>query len=201
MNKVFRSQYLVASVFCLKSTHLTQWQVMILLLQEVDVSRRDDAHQLAAHFAVVCDGDSAEAVASLGLEHVPYPLVGAHHHRVRDEALLITLGEGGTEGREENKEGQEKDEGRIKRNIMGQKRESNRREKGLWDSVSDGLIKNMKTNWKSSNLLCINVIYSTRVLIICIIYHDFVVMGRERIAGGRVDNGGYDCLRKKNAHR
>lgn len=96
---------------------------MVLLLQEVDVSRRNDAHQLAAHFAVVCDGDSAEAVASLGLEHVPYPLVGAHHHRVRDEALLITLGEGGREGGEENKEGQEKDQWHIERNITGQKKE------------------------------------------------------------------------------
>lgn len=73
---------------------------MVLLLQEVDVSGRDDAHQLAAHFAVVCDGDSTEAVASLGLEDVPNTLVRAHHHGVCDEALLITLEGGGKEGGE-----------------------------------------------------------------------------------------------------
>ncbi len=70
---------------------------MVLLLQEVDVSGRDDAHQLTAHFAVVCDGNSAEAVASFGLEDVPYALVGAHHYGVCDEALLVTLEEGGKE--------------------------------------------------------------------------------------------------------
>lgn len=74
---------------------------MVLLLQKIDVSGRDDAHQLAAHFAVVCDGDSAEAVTSLGLEDVPYTLVGAHHHGVRDEALLVTLEDVGKEGSEE----------------------------------------------------------------------------------------------------
>lgn len=80
------------------STHLAQRQVVVILLQEVDVSGGDDAHQLAAHFAVVCYGDSAEAMASFGLEDVSYTLIGAHHHRVCDEALLITLGEDG-EGR------------------------------------------------------------------------------------------------------
>lgn len=70
---------------------------MLLLLQEVDVSGGDDAHQLAAHVAVVCDGDAAEAVARLGLEDVPYSLVGAHHHGICDEALLVTLEGGGEE--------------------------------------------------------------------------------------------------------
>ncbi|TNN64687.1 hypothetical protein EYF80_025094 [Liparis tanakae] len=58
---------------------------------EVDVSRRDDAHQLAAHFSVVRDGDSTEAITSFGLEDVLNALAGAHHHRVCDEALLIAL--------------------------------------------------------------------------------------------------------------
>lgn len=72
---------------------------MVLLLQKVDVSGRDDAHQLAAHFSIVCDGDSTEAVASLGLEDVSYTFIWAHHHRVCDEALLVTLEERGGEGR------------------------------------------------------------------------------------------------------
>lgn len=76
-------------------SHLTQWQVVVGLLQEVDVSGRDDAHQLATHFAVVRYGDPTEAVASLGQEHVPYALIRAHHHRVCDEALLVTLEEDG----------------------------------------------------------------------------------------------------------
>jgi len=64
---------------------------VLLLFQEVDVSRRDDAHQLAAHFSVVRDGDSTEAMTSFGLEDVSNALAGAHHHRVCDEALLIAL--------------------------------------------------------------------------------------------------------------
>lgn len=71
---------------------------MVLWLQEVNVSGGDDAHQLATHFTIVCDGDATEAVASLGLENISHTLTGAHHHRVCDEALLITL-EGGKEGR------------------------------------------------------------------------------------------------------
>ena len=88
---------------CLNCTHLAEWQVMVLLLQEVYVSGRNDAHQLAAHFAVVCDGDAAKAMASLGLEDVPYALFRAHHHRVCDETLLITLEEGGKEAGEGKK--------------------------------------------------------------------------------------------------
>lgn len=76
---------------------------MVFFLQEVDVSGRDDAHQLAAHFTVVCNRDAAETVASFGLEDVPHALIGAHHHGVRDEALLVPL-EGGREGGE-GKEG------------------------------------------------------------------------------------------------
>lgn len=41
----------------------------------------------------------------------------------------------------------------VSKGISRDKKRSNRREKGLWDSVSDGLIKNMKANWKCSNLL------------------------------------------------
>lgn len=89
---------MVCNPLQLRSTHLAQRQVVVILLQEVDVSGGNDAHQLAAHFAVVCYGDSAEAMASFGLEDVSYALIGAHHHWVCDEALLITLGEEG-EGR------------------------------------------------------------------------------------------------------
>lgn len=96
--KCLRPALNVIVLLCLNSTHLAEWQVMVLLFQEVDVSGRNDAHQLATHFAVVCDGDAAKAVASLGLEDVPYAFVGAHHHRVCDEALLVTLEEEGEEG-------------------------------------------------------------------------------------------------------
>ena len=71
---------------------------MLLPLEEVDVPGGDDADQLPAHGAVVCDGDAAEAVARLGRKDVPHALRRAHHHRVRDEALLVALGEGGREG-------------------------------------------------------------------------------------------------------
>lgn len=66
---------------------------MILLLQKVYVSGGNDAHQLAPHFSIVSDGNATKTVASFGLEDVPYSLVWTHHHRVCDEALLITLKE------------------------------------------------------------------------------------------------------------
>lgn len=105
-------QYCILSSLCLNCTHLTEWKVVILRLQEVNVSGRDDAYQLATHFTVVCDGDATESVASLGLEDVPYVLIGAHHHRVCDEALLITLEEGGKKEEGEEKEGM--GQGRVK---------------------------------------------------------------------------------------
>lgn len=40
-------------------------------------------------------------MACLGLEDIPYSLVGAHHHRICDEALLISLEKEGEEGNEE----------------------------------------------------------------------------------------------------
>lgn len=67
---------------------------MLVLLQEVDVSGRDDAHQLATHFSVVRDGDPTEAVPSFRLEDVSYAFTRAHHYRVCDEALFVTLKEG-----------------------------------------------------------------------------------------------------------
>lgn len=70
---------------------------MLLLLQEVNVPRGDDANKVAPHVAVVCDGDAAEAVACLGLEHVSHTVCRTHHHRVCDEALLVPLGERGKE--------------------------------------------------------------------------------------------------------
>lgn len=64
---------------------------MVFLREEVDVSRGDDAHELAAHLARLGDGDAREAVAHLGLKHVAHRVPGAHHHRVCDEALLKFL--------------------------------------------------------------------------------------------------------------
>ena len=64
---------------------------MILLREEVDVSRGDDAHQLAAHLARLRDGDPREAVAHLGLEDVAHRVLGAHDQGVCDEALLEAL--------------------------------------------------------------------------------------------------------------
>lgn len=69
-------------------------------------------------------------MACLGLEDIPYSLVGAHHHRICDEALLISLEKEGEEGNEEgeknrmgmwkNKEGAKKKrsgEGNIKESL------------------------------------------------------------------------------------
>lgn len=72
-------------------THLAQRKVVIVLFQEVDVSGRDDAHQLATHFSIICDRDPAEAVPCLRLEDVSNAFIGAHHYGVCDEALLVTL--------------------------------------------------------------------------------------------------------------
>lgn len=76
---------------CLNVFHLTQGQVVVFLFQEINVSGRDDAHQFATHFAIIRYGDATEAVASLGLKYIPYTFVGAHHYRVCDESLFITL--------------------------------------------------------------------------------------------------------------
>lgn len=73
---------------------------MLLRLQEINVSGGDDSHQLAAHFAIICDGDSTESVASLGLEDVTHQLVGTHHDGVCNEALFVSLGDGGRDGGE-----------------------------------------------------------------------------------------------------
>lgn len=64
---------------------------MVFLRQEVDVSRCDNAHQLAAHLACLCDGDSREAVSNFRLKYIPHRMSRAHYHRVCDEALLKFL--------------------------------------------------------------------------------------------------------------
>lgn len=64
---------------------------MILLRQEVDVSGGDNAHQLAAHFARLRDGNAGEAVSDLGLEDVAHRVARTHHHRVGDKTLLESL--------------------------------------------------------------------------------------------------------------
>lgn len=110
--------------------HLTQWQVVVLLFQEIDISGRDDPHQLAAHLAVVCNGDATEAVARLGLEDVSHSLMGAHHHRVCDEALLVPL-EG---GRKHGKTGNWDVEG-LGVGRGAQRREQHREHKAITDYV------------------------------------------------------------------
>jgi len=77
---------------------------VVFVLQEINVSGGDDSHQLAAHFAIICDGDATEAMPRFGLEDVPHSLVGTHHHRICNEALLVSLEQGGREGGEENQE-------------------------------------------------------------------------------------------------
>lgn len=64
---------------------------MVLLRQEVDVSGGDDAHQFAAHFARLRDGDPGEAVSRFGFNHIPDCVARTHHDWVRDEALLKPL--------------------------------------------------------------------------------------------------------------
>lgn len=80
--------------FTFAFTHLAQRKVVLVLLQEVDVSGRDDAHQFATHFSVVRDGDPTEAVPSLRLEDVSNTFIGAHDYGVCDEALFVTLKKG-----------------------------------------------------------------------------------------------------------
>lgn len=64
---------------------------MVLLFQEINVSGRNDAHQLATHFAIIRYGDATEAMASLGLKNILYTFVGAHHYWVCYESLFISL--------------------------------------------------------------------------------------------------------------
>lgn len=64
---------------------------MIFLGKEVDVSRGDDAHQLAAHFARLRDGNAGEAVSCFGFDHVLDCVARTHHERVGDETLLEPL--------------------------------------------------------------------------------------------------------------
>lgn len=72
-------------------TYLLQGFVVVLLGQEVDVSRGDDAHQLAAHFPRLRDGNAGEAVSCFGFDHVPDCVARTHHQRVGDETLLEPL--------------------------------------------------------------------------------------------------------------
>lgn len=87
------------------TAHLTERQVMVFLLEEVYVPGGDDADQAAAHLAVVCDGDAAEAVPGLGLENILHTGARAHDHRVCDEALFIPLVEKGARGIGSGQEG------------------------------------------------------------------------------------------------
>lgn len=64
---------------------------MLLLFQEVDVSRRDDAYKAATHLSVISDGNAAEAVTCFCLKDVSHVLLGAHHYRICNETLLVSL--------------------------------------------------------------------------------------------------------------
>lgn len=75
----------------LSSSYLTEWKVMLLLFQEVDVSRGDDAYEAAAHLSVIRNGDAAEAMARFCLKDVAHMLVGAHHHGICNKTLLVSL--------------------------------------------------------------------------------------------------------------
>lgn len=72
-------------------TYLLQRFVVVLLGQEVDVSRSDDAHQFAAHFARLRDGNAGEAVSCFGFNHVPDCVARTHHDWVCDESLFEPL--------------------------------------------------------------------------------------------------------------
>lgn len=75
------------------AAYLLQRFAVILLRQEVDVPGGDDTHQLAAHFARLRDGNAGEAVSDLGFEDVSHCVARTHHHGVRDETLLKSLGD------------------------------------------------------------------------------------------------------------
>lgn len=75
------------------AAHLLQRFAVVLLRQEVDVPGGDDAHQLAAHFARLSDGNAREAVSDLGFEDIAHRVARTHHHGVRDETLLKSLGD------------------------------------------------------------------------------------------------------------
>lgn len=77
--------------FALPATHLFQKQVVLLFLEKINVPGGDDAHQAAPHAARVSDGDTTEAMPGLGFKHIPYAILGAEDHRVRNESLLVFL--------------------------------------------------------------------------------------------------------------
>lgn len=60
-------------------------------LEEVRVAVRHDAHQLAAHQAILRDRDAGEAVLLLDGEHVLDGVLRREHLRVGDEAVLEVL--------------------------------------------------------------------------------------------------------------
>lgn len=72
-------------------THLLQGSVMVLLRQKVYVSGGDNADQLAAHLAGLCNWDPRETMAYLCLKHVPHCVSGTHYHWICNEALLKFL--------------------------------------------------------------------------------------------------------------
>lgn len=64
---------------------------MLRLFQEINISRRDDPNQLSPHLPVVRDGNPTESVTSFCLKHISHAIVGAQHHGVCDEPLLVFL--------------------------------------------------------------------------------------------------------------
>lgn len=73
------------------NTHLLQRFAVIFLREEVNVSGGDDAHQLAAHLACLCDRNARETVSYFGLRHISNRVVWTHHNWVCDETLLKPL--------------------------------------------------------------------------------------------------------------
>lgn len=73
------------------STHLLQWFAMVFLREEVNVSWGDDAHQLAAHLACLCDRNARETMSHFGLKNISNCVAWTHHNWVCDETLLKPL--------------------------------------------------------------------------------------------------------------
>lgn len=85
-------KYLILrQIFIKKYSHLLQRFVMVFLRQEIDISGGDDANQLAAHFARLCDRNTWEAMSYFGFKHIPDCVAWTHHHWVCDKTLLKPL--------------------------------------------------------------------------------------------------------------
>ena len=71
--------------------YLGHWRLVVVFVQEVDVTPRDESLQRPAHRARVCDGNARETVVLLHAVHVSQRVVRTQHDRVCDEALAVLL--------------------------------------------------------------------------------------------------------------